>query len=236
MKRHLKRLAIPRSWGIKRKVGGRFAVKPSPGAHSIDTAIPLLHIIRDVLMYCDNAREGKRIISSRGVMVDGMVTTDYKRGIGLMDVLSFEKTKENYRALIDRNSKIKLCRISPDEAKWKLVKIVNKKILKGGKIQLNLHDGRNILVDKKDYKTGDVLKIELPKQKILDTFKLEGNNIAYITGGKHVGELAHITKLEITKSTQPNIVKMKEGFSIIFPYVFVVGSTEPLIKPPEVVR
>ena len=45
------------------------------------------------------------------------------------------------------------------DAKWKLHRIENKTIVKGKKVQLNLHDGRNIIVGKDEYKSGDVLKI-----------------------------------------------------------------------------
>jgi len=44
------------------------------------------------------------------------------------------------------------------DAEWKLCRIQNKTIVKGKKVQLNLHDGKNKLVEKDEYKTGDVLK------------------------------------------------------------------------------
>ncbi|HHO57214.1 MAG TPA: 30S ribosomal protein S4e, partial [Thermoplasmatales archaeon] len=109
----------------------------------------------------------------------------------------------------------------------------DKTMVKGGKIQLNLHDGRNILVEEDTYKTGDVLKISLPEQEILDVIPLEAGNLAMITGGSHRGEIAEIEGVEITRNPMPNVVKLK-GFSTIKPYVFPVGKDKPLVQLPGV--
>src|SRR5688572_31194218 len=37
----------------------------------------------------------------------------------------------------------------------------------------SFHDGRNLLVKKDDYATGDVLRLELPTQKVLGHFPLK---------------------------------------------------------------
>ena len=51
--------------------------------------------------------------------------------------------------------------ISESDAEWKLCRIENKTVVKGKKIQLNFHDGRNKLVDKEGgwtvyHPTGDI--------------------------------------------------------------------------------
>jgi small subunit ribosomal protein S4e len=108
------------------------------------------------------------------------------------------------------------------------VRIENKTIVPGGKIQLNLHDGRNILIDKNKYKTGDVLKLGLPEQKIQTSYNFEAGNIAMLIGGHHVGEYSTISKYEEIKSPKPNIVYF-DDFSTIKDYVFVVGQEKPEI-------
>jgi small subunit ribosomal protein S4e len=126
-----------------------------------------------------------------------------------------------------------LTRIDPDEAKWKLVRIENKKVVPGGNVQLNLHDGRNILLVSNEHRTGDVLKIELPSQKILAAFPQAAGSLALLTGGAHVGEMATVAGFEEKKNPMPNLVKFKEGFSTIKPYVFIIGVTTPEIKVPQ---
>ncbi len=236
MSKHLKRLATPWVWSIPKK-NQIWAVKQSPGPHPIERSIPLLIMVRDMLGYCDTAREGRRIIGERNILIDQRIVTNYKMPIGFMDVISIPKAKENYRALFDMKGKLRPIRISKDRAFWKLVRVENITTIPGGRAQLNLHDGRNILTDKNDkkkYETQDVLKIELPSQKILDSFGLEKGNVAMIIGGKHSGQIATIESYQIIKGPKPNIVQFAEGFSTIKDHVFVVGRKTPEITVPEV--
>ena len=152
---HLKRLVAPKTWVIERKTK-KWAVRPSPGPHPMEKSIPLLLLIRDYLKYADTAREARRIIGNREVIVDGKPQTNPKFPCGLMDVISIPKIEEHYRILLDSKGILRLTPIAAEDAKWKLCRIDNKTTVKNGKIQLNLHDGRNIIADG-NYKTGDVL-------------------------------------------------------------------------------
>ncbi|HID71908.1 MAG TPA: 30S ribosomal protein S4e, partial [Thermoplasmata archaeon] len=151
-----------------------------------------------------------------------------------MDVISIDKLHKHYRLLFDLKGKITLVEIPEKNAEWKLVRIENKRNVKGGQIQLNLHDGRNIIVNREIYKPGDVLKIQLPEQKIVDHFPAKEDFLAMVTNGKHAGKIAVIESIEIVRSSQPNKVHFKEGFSTIFPYTFVIGRKIPEIKISEV--
>jgi len=196
--------------------------------------MPLLVVVRDWANYCDTAREARRIIGSRKILVDGRVAKDYKMPVGLMDVISIPETKDNFRLLIDRLGKFRLMRITPEEAKWKFVRIEDKTTVKGGKTQLNCHDGRNILLKMDAQKTGNTLKISLPDQKVLGTLEYKKGNTVYLIGGSHIGQLCTIDETMITKSSAQNIVKFKEGFSTVKDYVFVVGEKSSDIALPEV--
>lgn len=207
--------------------------KPSPGPHGISDALPLAIILRDFLHHCDTAQEARQIIGARNILVDGRVVTDPKFPVGLMDVLSIPKTKDHFRLLKDRRGRLALTRIDAEEARWKLVRIENKVLVRGGRVQLNLHDGRNILVEDKSYRTGDVLKIEVPGQKVLGSIAQAAGSLALLTGGSHVGEIATISSFEEKKNPMPNLVKFKEGFNTIKPHVFVIGVTVPEIKVPQ---
>ncbi len=233
MSRHMKRLTIPKSWKIPKKEV-KWAVKPSPGKHPLESSVPLGIVVRDMLRYADTMREARRIIGGRKVIVDGKVVMDYKAPIGMMDVVSIPEVGEHYRMLFDIKGRLTLTKIDEERAKWKLVRINDKTYVRGGKLQLNMHDGRNILVDKDTYKTGDVLKISLPEQKILRHLPLKEGSKAIITGGKHGGSLGVIKKYEVIKGTQSNIVTFEEGFRTIKDYVFVVGTDTPEVKLPEV--
>lgn len=233
MSKHMKKLAAPRTWRIPRKTHV-WVVKPSPGPHPVERGIPLLVVVRDILRLCETGREGRRIIGGREVMVDGKVVTNSKHPVGMMDVVSLPRTKENYRMLLNKRNKLTLVNIDEGQSKWKLVRIEDKTTLRRGKTQLNLHDGRNMLLEKNQYKTGDVLKIELPSQKIMNIYPLAEGNVSLLTGGKHVGELATVASYKVRRGREPNIVTFKEGFNTVKDNVFVVGFKAPEVQLPEV--
>ena len=66
--KHLTRHAAPAFWPILRKEW-RWAVKPSPGPHSIERCLPLLIIVRDILGYAKTAREARKIIAQGHIKV-----------------------------------------------------------------------------------------------------------------------------------------------------------------------
>lgn len=228
-----KRLAMPKIIKIPRKIN-KWAPTTRPGPHPKEASIPLIIAIRDILRLADTAKEAKRIIVNREIYVDGRCITDYRFPIGFMDVVSIPKINKHFRVLYDVKGNLRLVEIPAENSNWKLVRIENKTRVKEGKIQLNLHDGRNILLEKNMYKTGDVLKIEVPSQKIMAHYPLEKGSIAMIIGGKHRGMLAKIKDYVVTRSPKPNIVRFEEGFETTKDNVFVVGVVKPEITLPEV--
>jgi small subunit ribosomal protein S4e len=233
MKKHLKRLPAPRSWSIPRKTDF-WIVRPSPGPHGLGESVPLGSILRDMMKVCDTAREARRILNNRGVRVDGRVVTEPKFPVGLMDVLTFDETKAHYRMLVNTRGRMSLVGVDDGESKWKLCRVENKTTVRGGKTQLNLHDGRNILLAKDAYKTGTTLKLGVPDQKVVEHYELEKGSPVLVTGGQHVGQIAHILDLRTTRNPRANTVTFKEGFSTDSGKVFVVGKERPVIKVPEV--
>ena len=158
MSDHMKRLAAPRSWPLKRKVS-IWVTKQSAGAHSIEDSMSAVTVLRDMVGACDTAREAKRIIGNREMFVDGKAVKNPKAPVGFMDVITIPKMNLAYRMLLTDKGKLTLVPIDEAEAAWELCKIENKTVVKGGKIQLNLSGGRNIVLDKNDYKCGDSLKV-----------------------------------------------------------------------------
>ena len=228
---HLKRLVAPRSWNIARKEN-TWTTKPMPGKHSLEGAIPISTILRDYLKVCDNNREAKIIINDGSVMIDQRIVREPKTAVGLMDIISIPLMKMHMRGVLDRHGKIQFVPVKSTEAKWKLLRIEDKTIIKGGKTQLNLHDGTNILSEEK-VKTGDVIQVSLPDFKIKKILELKKGAQVLITGGSHVGSISKITGLEITRSPKPNLVMYKD-FQTIKSYSFVVGDKKAMVTLPEV--
>ena len=228
---HLKRLVAPRSWSIARKER-TWTTRPMPGKHSLEGAVPISTILRDYLKVCDNNREAKIIINDGAVMIDQRVVRKPKTAVGLMDVISVPLMKIHVRTMLDDHGRIRFVPIKATEAKWKLLRIEDKTTVKGGKAQLNLHDGTNILSEEK-VKTGDVIQVSLPSFKIKKILEFKKGAKTLITGGAHVGTISEIKGLEVTRSTKPNLVIYKD-FQTIKSYAFVVGDKKAMIALPEV--
>ena len=235
MSKHMKRLKAPRTIRLHRKEK-MWTIKSSPGPHPLEKSIPLGLVIRDYLGLCDTYREAKRAIANGDVLVDGVKRKRHNFPCGLMDVISIPKFKKNFRVLFDQKGKLALVPIVAKDAEWKLCRIENKTVVKGNKVQLNFHDGKNKLVKKDEYKTGDVLKISLADNKITDVFKFDKGNVSMIIGGSHIGQIANIKDIQTVSSSKPNLAFMKgdKEFSTITEYIFPIGKTKSIITLPEV--
>ncbi len=237
---HAKRLTAPRVLKIPKRVS-RFIVKPSPGPHPAERSIPLLVLVRDVLGYARNAREAKRIIKAGKVLVDGRVRKDHKYPVGLMDVVTIPEAEVSKVVVMDTRGRLVLRDIPPEQAGTKLCRIENKTVVKGGHIQLNMHDGRNLLVRVKNpekpeedvYTTGDSVLVDLSSGAAVGHIKYEPGSLGYVIGGRHTGEVARIEEIRKVRGCQPNVVVLSKGsgrFETIEDYVFVIGEQEPVLR------
>jgi small subunit ribosomal protein S4e len=233
----MKRLAAPRAVRIHRKEK-KWTFRSSPGPHPLQRSVPLAVLVREYFKLTETGREAKRVIGAGEVHVDGRAVKEATFPVGLMDVVTIPKLKQSYRILLDHRGRVLPVPIKADEAKWKLVRIENKTTIQGGKTQLNLHDGRNVLIPKDQYKVGDVLKMSLPDQKVVGALKFEKGTLALVTAGAHSGELAPIESVETTRGPHPTQVLLKgskdASFRTIKDYVFPVGDKKPEITVPEV--
>ena len=239
--RHLKRYKAPAHWPISKK-GFVWAPRPSPGPHPLTGCIPLSILLRDALGYARTSREAKLIIAQGMVKVDGRVRRDEGYPIGLMDVVEIPEANLRFRIVPAPKKALAPVEIGESEASFKLCKVMDKKTLKGGNIQLNLHDGRNLILKVADpknpvedgYSTRDVLKLSIPDQSILGLFKFEAGSYAVVVDGKNVGAGGRILSIEPGTALRPSMVSLeREGgvaLRTVADYVFVVGEGAPAIK------
>jgi len=221
-------VAVPRSWPISKKTD-IWVTKPNPGPHSHKQAIPLGVLIRDILKLTDTMRETKRVLNEGNILIDGIVRKDHKFPVGIFDVIQAPKLGASYRMLLDPKGRLRLNELDTDEPK-KPCKILNKTTVKEGKIQLNLHDGTNIIAGN-DYKTRDTVILDIPDKSIHKHIKYEPGNLAVVIGGTHSGQLARIQEIKSIRSSRHNMVVLEQDygtkFETIEDYVFVVGADKP---------
>ncbi|MHA2298550.1 MAG: 30S ribosomal protein S4e [Candidatus Hodarchaeales archaeon] len=189
--KHLKRLNAPKTFRIARK-HKKFTLRPRSQSSKLIECIPLAIIVREMLGFARNMKEAKHIIRKGEILTDNVPRRDIKHSVGPMDTLSIPKVGKYYRILPwEGRRQLKLAEIdSEDKASWKLCKITGKRTLKKGNVQINLHDGRNILIKEgeqgyNEYKTGGTLKIEVPNQKILDYYPFNEDVPVLVMRGTH---------------------------------------------------
>jgi small subunit ribosomal protein S4e len=230
----LKRFLAPEFWKIPKKKS-TWAVTPRPGPHKKFECIPLLVIVRDILGLVEKGKEGRMIIKKGEILVDGKQRKDPNYPVGLMDVVSIPKLNKHYR-IVPFSKGLKLIEIPESESRFKILRIRDKRLVKGARIQLNFHDGKNLFVDEGVYSTGDSVLVELPSLKILDHFKLDKDALGLIIKGKNAGKLAKVLKVVISKTQMPRKVICEcenKKLEVLFDYFFVVGKDSPAIKVSE---
>jgi len=229
VKKHLMRLAAPKTWSVPRKVI-KFIVRPKPGAHSFGSGIPISIILKEMLGLAKTTKEVKYLLSNKVVLVDGQRAKDRHYQLGLMDVLGIPDIGKNYRILLSRQNKIYLKEIDEKEAKYKLCKIVGKTAIKGNQMQLNLHDAKNVITKDK-FSVGDTIVFEFGKG-ITARLEFKEGNLAYLVSGKHVGSHGRIVKIVETKRRRDEIVIKTDSIEMRTAkrYAFVVGDEKPRIS------
>ncbi len=228
---HLKRYKAPKTWPIHSKEE-TWTTKTSAGSHPLEDSIPVVMVLREILGLANTAREAKFILNNGEVLIDGVPRKDHKYPVGFMDVISIPKIDKNYRILLDNRGRLVLHEIDEKDNDFKLVSIENKTTIKGGKTQLNLHDGRNVVTDE-EYKTGDVLLLNIPEQSVADAIKFEEGSLCLVIGGKHIGELGRINTINVSESSKANTVLIETddgSFITLTEYVFVIGQDKPVIS------
>ncbi len=232
-KKHLKRLPAPRHWPIKRKEV-KFTTRVIPGPHPKENSLTLAILLRDLLGYAENLREVRAILSSGQVKIDGVVRKDVRFPVGLMDVIEIATSGERFRLLPKLRGGLKLVSIDDAEAKFKLCRIETKTVVKGGKVQLGLHDGRTLLLPDgekpEDYHTLDTLKVGIPDQKLMKTISLDKGVYAVVSRGKNIGIEGKVLEIDRRVGTHASTVTLQdpEGnrFQTALEYVFVVGKSK----------
>lgn len=177
---HVKRQTIGKFWPVPRK-GTKYLATAS---HEKSKGIPLVVIMRDVLKFVRNKKELQGLINDDKVLINGKIVRDVKYPIILFDSLSFPSIKKYYRAVLE-NKKISIKEITEAESKKRIYKVIDKKLLKGKKVQVNLINGRNILLEEK-INTGDFIVLD-SNNKVIKVLELQKGSKAVVTKGKHIG-------------------------------------------------
>jgi len=238
-KKHMKRIQAPKSWLLDKKIGGIFVARPSQGPHKLRQSIPLSVLIKRRLKYSLSMRETKMVINDNegGIKVDGKVRRDATYPAGLMDVVTIDKSGENFRMLYDVKGRFTMRAIKSDEAKFKLCKVTRKEVGPNKVPYIVTHDGRTIRFPHPDIAVNDTIKLEIATGNVLEHAKFEAGNTAMITLGNNVGRVGVITNRE-RHFGGFDIVHLRDArghnFATRISNVFVIGKgKKPAISLPK---
>ncbi|ABP94280.1 MULTISPECIES: 30S ribosomal protein S4e [Metallosphaera] len=237
---HITRLEAP--WFLRAsKKEYKWTVRASPGPHPLGKSIPLGLLLRDYLAFTSSLKESKKIISDGKVLVDGRVRRDYKYPVGLMDVIAIPHADLYLRIVPDRARLLKPVKISEEESKFKLVRLLNKTLVKGGLLQFNLEDGRNLLISKESTEmfklpTLTTLKISIPNQEILGVYGFKENVYVMAVGGKNAGIIGQLKRIQTspykTRRYSIVVIRSPDGseYETNLENAMVIGEEKPEVK------
>jgi small subunit ribosomal protein S4e len=218
MKNHLKRIAAPRTWQLARK-SATFTLRPFPGGQGFEMGLALGSILRDHLHLASSMNEVQKMLHVNKILVDGKLKKDRRSFVGLFDIISIPKISKHFQINLDSKGRLIVQEIVAAKADSKVCRVIGKTLLKGGKIQLNLYDGKNI-VSTKDVNVGDSIVLTFPQHKIQKVLPLTIGAHIFLTHGKHAGTSGTLKELS-GKSAR---YELKDGTSIetARKYIFVV--------------
>jgi len=234
-KKHLKRLAAPKHWMLD-KLLGDWAPRPSCGPHKLRECLPLIILLRNRLKYALTKKEVTAICAQRLIKVDGKIRTDTNYPAGFMDVVTIEKTNENFRLLYDTKGRFAIHRITPEEAGFKLLKVRRNEVGLRSIPYIITHDGRTIRYPDPLIKAGDTVKFNLKTGKIEEIIKFDTGFLAMVTSGRNLGRVGTIENTERHLGGF-DIVHLKDAaghkFATRKTNVFVIGKTSPHVSLPK---
>lgn len=223
--KHLKRIAAPTASPVARKTHV-WLQKPNAGPHGKKNSLALGTLLVEQLHLCETQRLAKKLVTQSKILVDGRKVSSVKFPLGLMDILSVPALQKHYLVLA-KSGRLIAVPITEQQAQTKLCRVMDKTVLSGGRIQLHLHDGRNLMIVREEdrFKTGDTIKLAVPQQSLQGFLKMEKGATCYIHQGKHSGQTAVLEQIvdrEGSRRAEANL--SAEGHEIITlkDYLFVV--------------
>lgn len=118
-------------------------------------------LLKQRLKYALTTRDVTSIVKNKEglVKVDGKIRRNPRYPLGIMDVVSLERTNEKFRILLDVKGRYQAHRIDDKEAKFKLCKVTRKEMGKNKIPYIVTHDGRTIRYPHPDIKKNDSIKV-----------------------------------------------------------------------------
>jgi len=234
-KRHLRRISAPKTWPIYRK-GSYWVARPLTTGIPFELCMPIILWLRDYLKLVKNKRELRYILSKGSIEVNGKKVKDISYPVGLFDTMKVVDINKYYRVSVDLKGKLKLVEIPEEEYGKKIIRIIRKQNIKGGKIQITGFDGKNFIIDENNVRTEDSIFINLINGKIEKVIGMEPGMLVFFYKGNSAGRLGRIKEIKVLKRSFGHTrfivyedLETGESRETLSEFSIVVGKDKPLI-------
>jgi len=227
-RKHLKRLNAPKHWMLS-KLDGIYATRPSQGPHKLRECIPISILLRHKLRYALTGREVMKIVKEGQIKVNGKTKTDPRYPLGLMDVVTIEKTNEKFRMLLDCKGRFVCHPVKDKDVDFTLVKIVKKFKGAGGKVMCVGHNSWTFAYPHPDMEINDSVRVKISEKNdptFHDVVKFKVGCEALCTGGRNkgrIGVLNHHSKIQASQDIVSLTDSTGKPFSTQLRNLFVLG-------------
>lgn len=164
---------------------------------NLNDAVPVVVAVRDMLKLANTSAEVKAMIHNKLLKLNWKLVNDHHQPIQLFQIFEADKP---YMLTILPTSKFTF---EHTTAKERLCKIISRKLVSNNKLQINLHDGTN-LIGKDSMNIGDTLYLD-SENKVKSHKPLEKGASVFIVSGKYCGSKGTVV------SILDNEVKIKFG-------------------------
>lgn len=152
----------------------------------LNNSVPVVIAIRDMLKLARTAKEVKKMIQQKLLKLNGKPVKDYRQSILLFNILEADKKYE--LSMLPTGKFV----FVPSKKSERLCKVMNKRLVQKGAVQLNLHDGTN-LITKEKINVGDSLYLDF-EGKIKKHVAFSKGKEAFAMSGRYVGQKVQITE------------------------------------------
>lgn len=181
---HLTRKSSTIKLPIERK-GTKYIARAS--SH-LSNSVPVVIAVRDMLKLAKTAKEVREMIKNKLLKLNFKHVKDYRESVRLFNILEADKL---YELLVLPTKKFAF--VPAKNKDQRLCKVTNKTLLGKSIIQLNLHDGTNVL-SKEKIKVEDSVYLD-KNNKIKSHISIEKGKKVFVFSGRYAGNMATISEI-----------------------------------------
>lgn len=170
---HLTRQEVNMKIPIKRK-GNKYVARASSDPNN---SVSVVLAIRDMLNLARTSAEVKQMIHNKLIKINNRLVSEHNESIKLFSILHADKeymlTLSPTKRYVFEETK---------ETKHRICKVMNKTLVGKNLIQLNMHDGSNLLVKNNDIAVGDSVTLDMSGKLVSHKPIKKGAKILVIQG------------------------------------------------------